>query len=93
MVEFTKGLFRAMNSSENEQKAERVMFDGFKKFKSAVERKEINKQQKKENELNEFTWKMNEDNIILKNAVLSLTQKLDISKRKNRDIDTLTHEL
>ena len=46
MVEFTKGLFRTMNSSENEQKAERVMFDGFKKFKSAVERKEINKQQK-----------------------------------------------
>ena len=79
MVEFTKGLFRAMNTSENEQKAEKVMFDGFKKFKSAVEKKEINKQQKKENELNEFTWKMNEDNIILKNAVLSLTQKLEVS--------------
>ena len=79
IAEFAKGLFRAMNQCDSEPKAEQVMLDGFVKFKNAVHKKAANAQNIKHEQANELTWKINEDNLILKHAVLALTNKLEVS--------------
>lgn len=90
---YTRRLFNKMHTSSSESNAQEELFNGLNHFKHLVEQKEAKAQQKKETEANEVTGKLTQDNLILKQAVIKLTQKLDAEKRRNTDVDALQKEL